>query len=48
MTTSATATRARAGGRSARRAQRTAPKFDMLPGLKRNIPNCEVMDARPD
>ena len=38
------ATRSRAGGRSARRAIRTAPKFDMLPGLTRGIPLCEVMD----
>ena len=26
------------GGRSARRALRTAPKFDRLPGLRRNLP----------
>ncbi|MEX3010772.1 trimethylamine methyltransferase family protein [Hoeflea sp. TYP-13] len=32
------------GGRSARRAQRTAPDFAMLPGLKRNLPLCEPMD----
>ncbi|MEO1502643.1 MAG: trimethylamine methyltransferase family protein [Pseudomonadota bacterium] len=31
------------GGRSARRALRTAPKFDMLPGLRRNLPLCEPM-----
>ncbi|WP_170439499.1 trimethylamine methyltransferase family protein [Ruegeria arenilitoris] len=40
-----TATRARTGGRAARRALRTAPCFDMLPGLTRNIPLCEVMDG---
>ncbi|MDA7965567.1 trimethylamine methyltransferase family protein [Ruegeria sp.] len=45
MTNSATATRSRAGGRSARRAERTAPKFDMLPGLTRNLPVTEVMDG---
>ncbi|KIC12706.1 trimethylamine methyltransferase [Leisingera sp. ANG-M1] len=45
MTEQATATRSRSGGRHARRALRTAPKFDMLPGLTRNIPLCEVMDA---
>ena len=32
------------GGRSARQAKRNAPNFDMLPGLTRNIPLCEVMD----
>ncbi|WP_170367405.1 trimethylamine methyltransferase family protein [Ruegeria arenilitoris] len=40
-----TATRVRTGGRAARRALRTAPSFDMLPGLTRNIPLCEVMDG---
>uniref|UniRef100_UPI0020C34255 trimethylamine methyltransferase family protein n=1 Tax=Ruegeria arenilitoris TaxID=1173585 RepID=UPI0020C34255 len=30
---------------AARRALRTAPSFDMLPGLTRNIPLCEVMDG---
>jgi len=40
-----TATRSRSGGRSARRAARTAPVFDMLPGLERNIPVCEVMNG---
>ena len=39
------APRTRSGGRSARRAARTAPKVDMLPGLTRNIPECEVMDG---
>ena len=38
-------TRTRAGGRSARRAIRTAPQFDMLPGLNRGLPHCEVMDG---
>ncbi|WP_218048785.1 trimethylamine methyltransferase family protein [Curvivirga aplysinae] len=37
--------RNRSGGRAARREIRTAPKFDMLPGLERNIPLCEVMDG---
>ena len=35
----------RTGGRSARRAQRTAPKMEMLAGLTRNLPLCEPMDA---
>ncbi|MDX1742391.1 MAG: trimethylamine methyltransferase family protein, partial [Ruegeria sp.] len=38
-------TPSRAGGRSARRAMRTAPNFNMLPGLTRGIPLCEVMDG---
>ena len=33
-----------AGGRQARRALRTAPKFDMLPGLANALPRCEPMD----
>ncbi|MCP5089146.1 MAG: trimethylamine methyltransferase family protein [Rhodobacteraceae bacterium] len=37
--------RVRGGGRSARRALRTTPDFTMLPGLKRNLPLCEPMDA---
>lgn len=37
--------RARAGGRAARRSSRSAPNFDMLPGLTRALPTCEVMDA---
>ena len=40
-----TKTRTRAGGRSARRAIRTAPDFDMLPGLLNTLPHCEIMDA---
>jgi len=40
-----TMTRSRAGGRSARRALRTASDFTMLPGLARNIPECEVMNG---
>ncbi len=35
----------RGGGRAARRAQRTAPKFDMLPGLQNNLPFTEVLDG---
>ena len=31
-------------GRKARRAQRTAPDFSMLPSLCRNLPLCEPMD----
>lgn len=45
MSQTATLTRSRSGGRSARRALRTAPNFEMLPGLERNIPVCEVMDG---
>ena len=37
-------TATRSGGRSARRALRSAPNFEMLPGLTRGIPLCEVMD----
>lgn len=44
MTEAATKPRARSGGRNARRTLRSAPNFTMLPGLKRNIPVCEVMD----
>ncbi len=40
-----TPTRTRAGGRSARRALRTAPNFEMLKGLKNALPFCEVMDG---
>ncbi|SMX27681.1 Trimethylamine methyltransferase (MTTB) [Pelagimonas phthalicica] len=36
--------RSRAGGRSARRAARSTRDVTMLPGLKRGIPICEVMD----
>ena len=35
----------RSGGRSARRALRTAPNFDMMPTLVGNLPFCEVMDG---
>ena len=35
----------RAGGRKARRALRTARDFRMLPGLRRKLPLCEVMDG---
>ena len=37
--------RTRAGGRAARRAIRTAPNFEMLPGLENTLPLCEVMDG---
>ena len=37
--------RTRAGGRAARRAIRTAPNFDMLPGFENTLPLCEVMDG---
>ena len=40
-----TAHRTRAGGRAARRAIRTAPNFEMLPGLENTLPLCEVMDG---
>ncbi|UZD90360.1 trimethylamine methyltransferase family protein [Cognatishimia activa] len=43
--TQKSATRTRAGGRSARRAVRTATNFDMLPGLTNTLPLCEVMDG---
>lgn len=35
----------RAGGRAARRAQRTVTKVDMLPSLRRGLPLCEPMDG---
>lgn len=35
----------RSGGRTARRTLRTTRDFTMLPGLKRNLPLCEVMDG---
>lgn len=44
MKDAALRTRSRAGGRAARRALRSAPKFDMLPGLVNRLPHCEVMD----
>ena len=37
--------RARAGGRAARRALRTAPNFDMLAGLTNTLPLTEIMDG---
>ena len=43
--TNQTAPRTRSGGRAARRALRTAPKFDMLPGLTGKLPVCEIMDG---
>ncbi|MEM9550817.1 MAG: trimethylamine methyltransferase family protein [Pseudomonadota bacterium] len=45
MPQSATATRTRSGGRAARRALRTAPSFDMLPGLTNRLPLTELMDG---
>ena len=36
--------RTRSGGRSARRALRSAPDLSMLPALRRNLPLCEIMD----
>ena len=44
MTTPAP-TRSRAGGRAARRALRSAPDVDMLPGLHNKLPPCEVMNG---
>ncbi|MEO0979232.1 MAG: trimethylamine methyltransferase family protein, partial [Pseudomonadota bacterium] len=38
------AVRSRSGGRAGRRALRTAPDHDMLPGLTRNLPLCEPLD----
>ena len=38
-------TRGRSGGRSARRALRTAPNFEMLAGLKNALPFSEVMNG---
>ena len=38
------APRRRAGGRSARRAIRTAVDFEMLPGLRNSLRPTEVMD----
>ena len=38
-----TAKPARAGGRGARRAMRAAPDFEMLPSLRRGLPECEPM-----
>lgn len=43
--TEKTTTRVRSGGRSARRALRSAPDFAMLPGLVNSLPLCEVMDG---
>jgi trimethylamine---corrinoid protein Co-methyltransferase len=45
MPDTATRIRTRAGGRSARRALRSAPQHDMLPGLRNTLPLCEVMDG---
>lgn len=45
MSEQATPARTRTGGRSSRRALRAAPNFEMLPGLTRGIPLCEVMDG---
>ncbi len=39
-----TRTRQRVGARAARRAERLAVTFDMLPGLDNRLPLCEVMD----
>ena len=40
-------TATRSGGRSARRAKRTAPNFEMLPGLTRGIPLVRGDGRRP-
>lgn len=45
MSDVAAPSRSRAGGRAARRTLRTTPDFQMLPGLTRNLPLCEVMDG---
>ncbi len=44
MTTEAGTTPRSRGGRSARRAMRTAPRHEMLPGLRRGLPLCEPLD----
>ncbi|RMF40644.1 MAG: trimethylamine methyltransferase [Alphaproteobacteria bacterium] len=44
MTDSQQTGRSRAGGRASRRALRSAPRFDMAPGLVNRLPRCEVMD----
>ena len=44
MTSTAKASQPVRGGRDARRARRTAPKFDMLPTLVRKLPLCEPLD----
>jgi len=44
MSTDSVITRSRSGGRSARKAIRSAPNHLMLPGLTRNLPLCEPMD----
>ena len=38
-----TAPRSRSGGRAARRALRTAPSFEMLPGVHNRLPTCEIL-----
>jgi len=43
--TAQTALRGRSGGRAARRAARTAPVFDMLPGLDNKLPVCEILSG---
>ncbi|MER8568652.1 trimethylamine methyltransferase family protein [Mesorhizobium sp. M0924] len=45
MSNIATSGRTRSGGRAARQILRTTPDFQMLPGLTRGIPVCEVMDG---
>ncbi|MEO0342669.1 MAG: trimethylamine methyltransferase family protein [Pseudomonadota bacterium] len=45
MSETATKTRSRSGGRSARRSLRTTRDATMLPGLTCNIPLCDVMDG---
>ncbi len=45
MTTLSQPTRNRSGGRAVRRAQRAAPDFKMLPGLRSALPLCEIMDG---
>lgn len=44
MTSETAIKKGRAGGRAARNALRSAPDHDMLPGLTRKLPHCEVMD----
>lgn len=43
--TAQTALRGRSGGRAARWAARSAPVFDMLPGIETKLPACEILSG---
>jgi hypothetical protein len=45
MSEQATTARTRTGGRSSHHTLWTVPNFEMLPGLTREVPLCEVMDG---